>query len=153
MHSAPSVTYPVGQSRWGACLLVLVWLAGVAATLQWTLGHQVAPGRLAAAWFVLLAAGGVSAWKWWAAPRGLLSWDGAGWTLDAAVAPAAPGDLRVGLDLQRLLLVQWRGGGRTQWLWLERSGSPEHWDDLRRAVYSRARPEALPRGEPPAAKP
>ena len=152
MHSAPSVTYPVGRSRWGASLLALAWLAGVTATLQWTLHHEVASVRLAAAWLVLLATGAAAAWKWRAAPRGSLAWDGAGWTWDG-LAAAATGSVRVSVDLQRVLLVQWRGAGQAQWLWLERASSPERWDDLRRAVYSRARPETLPLAEPPAAKP
>ncbi len=32
---------------------------------------------------------------------------------------------------------------RPRWLWLERAGRAERWEDLRRAVYSRARPQAL----------
>jgi toxin CptA len=152
MHSAPSVTYPVGRSRWAAALLSLAWLAGAAATLQWTLRHEVSAARLAVAWLVLSAAGAVAAWRWRAQPRGSLAWDGAGWTWDASVAPAASGRLRVSVDLQRVLLVQWHGAGPAQWLWLERASAPERWADLRRAVYSRARPDTLPL-TPPAAKP
>jgi hypothetical protein len=152
MHSAPSVNYPVGRSRWGAALLALAWLAGAAATLQWTLYHEVPVARLAAAWLVLIAAGAMAAWRWRAQPRGSLAWDGAGWTWDGSAAPAVSGSLRVSVDLQRVLLVHWRGGGASQWLWLERASAPERWADLRRAVYSRARPDTLPLA-PPAAKP
>jgi len=102
---------------------------------------------------VLVAAGALAAWRWRAQPTGHLAWDGAGWTWEAGAAPATAGRLRVSVDLQRVLLVQWRGDGPAHWLWLERAGAPERWADLRRAVYSRARPDALPLAQPPAAKP
>jgi toxin CptA len=153
MHSAPSVTYPVGRSRWAAALLSLAWLAGAAATLQWTLHHEVSGARLATAWLVLIAAGAVAAWSWQVQPRGSLSWDGARWTWDAPAVRGASGSVRVSVDLQQVLLVRWRAEGSAQWLWLERASAPERWADLRRAVYSRARPETLPLAQPPAAKP
>jgi toxin CptA len=58
------------------------------------------------------------------------------------------------LDLQRLLLLRWHGAaGGVQWLWAERARHPDRWDALRRAVYSRATPDALQGAKPPAAKP
>jgi toxin CptA len=153
MHSAPSVTYPVGRSRWVAALLVMVWLAGVAATLRWTTQPDLALARAGGAWAALIASGFFAGWKWWAGPRGELSWVGANWAWTGPDGAATAGQLQVTLDLQRLLLVRWFARGQSRWLWLERAGRASHWDDLRRAVYSRARPEALPLREPPAAKP
>ena len=134
-------------------MLVLVWLAGAAATRQWTTQPDLALERVVGAWAALLASGCFAAWQWWAGPRGELAWDGSTWAWTPLGGPAVPGQLRVAVDLQRLLLVRWLAPGQSRWLWLERAGSAGHWDDLRRAVYSRARPEALPVPEPPAAKP
>jgi hypothetical protein len=153
MHSAPSVTYPVERSRTAAALVGLVWLAGAFAAVQWTLQPGAAPARLGAAWTAVLATGSIAARRWWGGPRGLLAWDGTSWTWTSAGQAMAHGGLQVSLDLQRVLLVRWRGEAASRWLWLERASRPEQWDDLRRAVYSRARPEALPLAEPPAAKP
>ncbi|HWI80691.1 hypothetical protein [Ramlibacter sp.] len=153
MHDAPSVSYPVGRSRWGAALLALAWLAGVAAVLAWSLQPQVAAWRLAAAWSAVIGAGALALRQYRRAPAGILAWDGASWSWSEGSGPAASGRLRLSLDLQQILLVHWRGDRGSRWIWLERASRRERWDDLRRAVYSRARPEALSVGEPPAAKP
>jgi hypothetical protein len=149
MHNAPSVTYPVGRSRWGAALLALAWLAGVAVVLQWSRQDGVGAGPAVVAWAGVAGVGLAAARAWWRGPSGALAWDGANWRWEAG----PPGRVQVGLDLQAFLLVHWRAAGGARWLWLERAACPERWDDLRRAVYSRARPQALPVAEPPAAKP
>lgn len=152
MHDAPSVSYPVGRSRWAGALAAAMWLAGLAGTLLWSAQPQVAFWRLALAWTAVAAAGVIALRTWWRAPRGVLAWDGSGWTWTPDGGRAAAGELQVALDFQRLLLVRCRAAGAGGWLWLER-GAGERWDELRRAVYSRARPAALPAAEPPAAKP
>jgi len=149
MHDAPSVSYPVGRSPWAAALAAALWLAGAGATLAWSAQPQVAAWRIALAWTAVGVAG-VAAWRAWRlAPRGLLTWDGADWNWN----DAGGGRLQVALDLQRVLLVLWHGGEDRRWLWLERASCPARWDEMRRAVYSRARPAALPAAQPPAAKP
>ena len=153
MHDAPSVNYPVGRSRWAAALGAAAWLGGAAVTLLWSAQPQVAAWRLAIAWTAVAAAALLSWRAWRAAPGGVLAWDGAAWTWARHGAGGVSGDVRVALDLQRLLLVRWDGADGRLWLWLERASGRERWDELRRAVYSRARPAALPAGEPPAAKP
>lgn len=51
----------------------------------------------------------------------------------------------VALDLQGCVLLRWRAGrGAVGWLWLDRASAPARWDDLRRAVYSRAIVDAPP---------
>jgi toxin CptA len=96
---------------------------------------------------------GVVAWAmldWLRAPVGALSWESGHWRWNG-LNPGT-GQLRVCLDLQALLLLQWRADdASTAWVWLERSRSPERWSDLRRAVYSRANSDAPPGAEPPAA--
>jgi len=151
MHNAPSVSYPAGRSRLAAALLLGVWLLGCAAAALWHL-HTPDAWRLATLLATLCAAGAFAGWHWWHAPSGTLAWDGEGWTW--SVQPeAAAASVEVGLDLQRSLLLRWRGGGASQWIWLDRGTRAERWDDVRRAVYSRARPKTLQHASRPAAKP
>ncbi|MES2936478.1 MAG: hypothetical protein V4864_02275 [Pseudomonadota bacterium] len=158
MHGAPSVTYPVGRCRFAAVLAATLWCAGALVLAAW-LAQTPGPGwrhGLAAA---ALAVGAALAWAaWLRGARGVLAWDGGQWWWEPArhgqrsPAPQQGGDIRVRLDLQRWLLLAWRGGPPgPNWLWLERERAPLHWDALRRAVYSRARTEG-PQGreEPPA---
>ena len=86
---------------------------------------------------------------------GWLDWNGQAWHWAAAdansAASAAPstasvmvqagqeGHLSVRFDGQSCMLVHWRSAAAAgRWLWLEQSSAPEHWHDVRRAVYSRA---------------
>lgn len=152
MHGAPSVSYPVGRSRFLAALLLLAWLLGGAATAFWWLQSQSSGWRASGAWLVLVSTGAFAAWNWWHSTSGVLTWDGQtwNWSGDRRTPTAVP---EVRLDLQRCLLLRWPAGDASHWLWLERATRAERWDDLRRAVYSRASPEALPDHRAPAAKP
>ncbi len=151
MHAAPSVTYPVGRSRLGGWLLLACWAVGAAVSLLWA-WQAAAPGWRQGLGLVASAACGWLALRWWrAAPAGELSWDGAQWAWSGP-GDSGAGQLRVVIDLQGLLLLRWEGCAGVHWLWLERSAAPQRWGDLRRAVYSRARPPALPGPEAPAAK-
>lgn len=151
MHDAPSVSYPVGRSRWAAALAASLWLCGLAGALLWAAEPQVTSWRLALAWTAVAVAGIVVLRTWWRAPRGVLAWDGSGWTWTPDGGQGVSGEVQVALDVQRLLLVRFRAAGAGGWFWLERGG--QRWDELRRAVYSRAGPAAVPDAEPPAAKP
>ncbi|MBA2674239.1 hypothetical protein [Ramlibacter sp.] len=157
MHSAPSVTYPVGRCRFAAGLAVGIWLAGALVLAAW-LAQTPGPGwrhGIAAAALAFAAVFACAAWLRGA--RGTLAWDGGQWWWEpargAAAAPQQAGEIRIRLDLQRWLLLAWQGEpGGPNWLWLERKRAPLHWDALRRAVYSRARTEG-PQGrdeQPPA---
>jgi toxin CptA len=152
MHGAPSVSYPVGRSRFAAGLLLLLWLLGMAAVILWSVQVRMPGWQLAASVLLLLAVGLCAAWSWWRAPLGTLSWDGESWNWSAA-GQEGTGSLQVGFDLQHWLLLRWADGKASRWLWLERARYLERWEDLRRAVYSRARPQALRQDQPPAAKP
>jgi hypothetical protein len=151
MHGAPSVTYPAGRSRFAAVVLGAAWLLGCAAALLWS-SHSPDPWRLAVMGAALLATGAAAAWDWWRRPSGTLEWDGGAWRWSAHPGDAA-GQLEVSLDLQHTLLVRWKAAGVSRWLWLARGDRSERWDDLRRAVYSRARPQAPLPDSPPAATP
>lgn len=151
MHSAPSVSYPVGRSPFAGGLLLLTWLLGVAALVLWGAPGQADGWRLAAAALLLACLGVLAARCWWHAPVGTLAWDGEGWSWSNQLGRET-GEPDVCLDLQHRLLVRWNGSGRL-WLWLERASGAERWDDLRRAVYSRARPKAPRQDQQPAANP
>ena len=150
MHNAPSVSYPVGRPLFAGLLATGLWTAGVAVTWYW-LRESDAPGwRQAAGAFALGVSGAWSLQVWLRSPRGEMHWDGAGWT---APHTAGTGSVEVALDLQQVMLVRWLGAHSAHWIWLERGSSPQRWLDLRRAVYSRARPPALSPARPPAATP
>jgi toxin CptA len=141
MHSAPSVTYPVGRCLFAGGLLAALWLAGGAVLAGWHLQAASGPWRQLLGACVWLAAGCWAALAWWRSPRGELAWDGGQWRFDGHEAGAP----NVALDLQRRLLVRLVVGGRRLWIWAERDSAPSYWDALRRAVYSRAR-TAAPQG-------
>ena len=150
MHNAPSVSYPVGRPLFAGLLAAGLWSAGAAACLVWTFRSDAAGWRQAAAAVALAVTGLWALMAWLRSARGELRWDGAGWTAPGDGAAGVP---EVALDLQHLLLVRWQAPRSGGWIWLERRRCPPRWPDLRRAVYSRARPQALPPGGTPAATP
>jgi toxin CptA len=155
MQDAPSVTCPVGRSVFGGALMAAVWLAGAVAALMWSAQPGLAAWRLALAWSAVAVAGALALRSWLGASAGVLAWDGNAWSWSegAGARPAASGQLELSLDLQHTMLARWHDGGAgRRWLWLERRRCPGRWNDVRRAVYSRAGSPARA-AEPPAAKP
>lgn len=150
MHDAPSVSYPVGRPLFAGLLAGMLWSAGAAVSLSWVFVADTPGWRHALAALAVAAAGTLALLSWLRSASGDLHWDGARWTVPGQVGA---GSLEVALDLQQRLLVHWRGQGRSRWLWLERHRCPHRWPDLRRGVYSRARPQALSPARPPAATP
>ena len=152
MHNAPSVTYAMTRSAVALVLPASIWLASVAVTALWI--HSVdAPGWQRALVLCTLCFVGCSAgWAWHRTAASTLKWDGRAWswTPDAISAnpdTATEGSVAVSIDLQRVMLVQWRGNAAdrrsTCWLWLERSSCPARWNDLRRAVHANASHDAM----------
>jgi hypothetical protein len=141
MHSAPSVSYPVGRSRFLACVLAVLWLTGAALTaLSWLRGPLVG-WNVAISCAAVLSAGLMTGQFWRRMPCGELRWDGRGW--QGPGGSSVPRSIRVHLDLQRHLLVSLHGPASAgRWLWLSASSQPDRWNDLRRAVYSRAMTDA-----------
>lgn len=152
MHSAPSVSYPVGRSLFAGFLASVLWLLAVGLLVLWLIQSPVWGLRHGAAVLALIASGLCSVQAWRAAAAGELRWDGRVWRLSVAPLEGAPA---IVLDFQHVMLVQWRrpGGARSLWLWLARSGRPRRWDDLRRAVYSRASTADTPSHDSRAANP
>ena len=67
----------MGRSGFAGLLLLLLWLAGLAAVAGWA-WQSTSPGwRQLAGAFAVLAAGLLSFAAWLRAPRGVLAWDGA----------------------------------------------------------------------------
>jgi hypothetical protein len=148
MRSAPSVSYPVGRSRFSALLRATLWVAGAAATGMWLATARVDVAGAIAAVGVLAGCAGWAAWSWFREPSGELSWDGARWTFTSGGRQES-GDLQAALDLQAVLLVHLCAAGSRRWLWLERGPEPRRWVALRRAVHSPAFADAG--AEPPGA--
>jgi toxin CptA len=137
MHSAPSVSYPVGRSRYATRLLVAVWTAGVCCVgLACYLSDHFG-------WLTVLLAGsavlaGVAAFVSLSRmPAAELAFDGQRWSISGRHAPQAA-DAVVVLDFQILLLVRLDVPRAAPcWLWLERPANPARWQDLRRALHAR----------------
>ncbi|MBE7941953.1 MULTISPECIES: hypothetical protein [Ramlibacter] len=141
MHGAPSVIYPVGRSRFEGLLILAACAAAAAGLIGWALRADPGPAALLAAAVLALATAALALAGWWRTPGRRLQWDGEGWLLDGQALAAVDAVA----DLQRLLVLRCRrAAGGTAWLWPERDSDPSHWHGLRRAVYSRARPDAPP---------
>lgn len=146
MHSAPSVSYPVGRSRDASLLLGALWAVGAccAGAALYPFAHMGWRQVFLVASVVMTAT---------AARRTLgpalaldLVFDGQDWSLSGQdVRKVAR--LSVLLDLQFLMLVRLdEPAQRARWLWLERRARPERWQDLRRAVFSHALSSSDPAG-------
>jgi toxin CptA len=136
MHSAPSVSYPVGRSRMARRLLLGIWCLGAAGLAAWCLQFSGAGWRTALLVLVVLAAG-LSAWRAARLGEGVeLQWNGQHWSC-AGSAQCAAARVSIHLDFQPLMLVRLCEPGRaTTWLWLERGSMPSRWLDLRRALHA-----------------
>jgi hypothetical protein len=142
MHNAPAVTYPVGRSSIQGALGLALWLLGLAATIAWAWTRPDVR-FVAAAASLCAGAAALAASAWWRTEAGTLQWDGDDWQLHLR-GRADAGNPAVALDLQGSLLLRWRAARACRWLWLDRASAPARWDDLRRAVYSRAIVDAPP---------
>lgn len=137
MHSAPTVDYPLGRSRfqaglWLSCILVS-YVAGV---LWWMQSDNLGwrQGLMGLAWLIAALLGGR---EWQKTARGDLHWDGTCWSFTSG-SKSVTGVLSVHLDLQFLLLLSLCPlNGSRIWLWPERASAPARWTALRRAAFSR----------------
>ena len=149
MHSAPSVSYPVGR------FVLPLWLLRLQAALSLSLlGLWASTQPIGLLWCVA-ALGCTLALalehKTLQGQGGWLSWSGAlwRWQVDSASAEALGGPEGVGKvklvwDGQSILLLRWQpltyaGQPETRWLWLGSSVLPQNWPALRRAVWMQRR--------------
>ncbi len=157
MHNAPSVVFPVGRCAFQGWLLVAL---GAVSAAVGTLFLVESDFRTLGVWGWFPGVAGVVGWLLWAtwaclswlrSPQGTLHWEsrrvaeeGANsawsWTDRNCSEPLTLNSMERVLDLQGRVLLRFCGPGVGQrWAWVERSGSPARWNDLRRAlVASRA---------------
>lgn len=152
-HAPPAVRHPLKPSRTVAACLCALWLLAAMLLLAWALNLQSGWWPAAVAVVVSLVSA-VGMWHGWhSLGKGFIAWDGVQWWIgEAGPGQAAqPVRLHVRADGGAWLWVQarplvsmvparplhWRS---SRWLLLLYRQSPETWGDLRRAVYSPARP-------------
>ena len=137
MHSAPSVSYPVGRSRLARRLLLGVWALGAAGLAAWCLQFEGAAWRTAVLALAVLLAG-VAARRGARLGAGVqwMTWGGQHWSCKGSPCLSAA-RARVHLDLQSLMLVRLHEpGGAAAWLWVERDALAPRWLDVRRALHA-----------------
>ena len=137
MHSAPSVSYPVGRSRFMGWFIFFANVAGVLAGWLWyqqleSLGWRqwLFSGSLIASCFLAFQ-------TWRRVPQGHISWDGQVWCWTCG-AISTQGSVTIHLDFQSVMLLRLntKTAGRI-WLWPERHVDVTRWVGLRRIVFSR----------------
>ena len=141
LHSAPSVLYPLGRSRFLGGLLLTGWLLAAGITVCWWQASAIADWRPLCGCAALLIAAWLMLTGWRRAPVGRLQWDGQRWRWESLVyrSGTALEPPVVVLDLKFALFIRLDNqAGAVWWLWAERSALPAHWLDLRRAVYARS---------------
>lgn len=141
--------YPLRRSLLlGGVLLAVLMACGAGLTAWLFWGSNAALiGPVGAAGFLWCVAAASALHFWFYQFTGSIRWDGKDWALESSESVAARMVLSVApdpvLDLQSHLWLHVLTPERGRiWLWVERSARPERWLDLRRAVYSRARPGA-----------
>lgn len=147
MHSAPSVSFPVGRSRFHGRLTLLLVLLGGAVCAYW--GYAMGPtdGRAVLALGIWSLTSVVALVGWYRTPAGVLRWDGQNWSFESARG-VMPGQVLQRLDLQTCVLLEFRAEtARAQWLWLEKSVETPRWEALRRALVARG---GVPQARAPA---
>jgi len=121
-----------------ALVLLLVWLAGVAAHGAWWLNAgrtAVAPHGWGLA--VLLGTACTSFAGWALTGSGRLDWNGDTWTWNADGRAPVTGSLVAALDFQRLLVLRFDTTAHgARWLWVGHAGGGAPWRAFRRAVFS-----------------
>lgn len=145
LKNAPAVRYPVRRSVVLGCFMCTVLAGAAALLLAWSqfgaAGNRLRIGAAVSLWLF----GAFAAWHFWSRQFvGVLAWNGSTWSMEppGPSMPDAPRPLsaaEVVLDLQACLWVCVKGDQVPRsWLWLERRQQPHLWQDLRRALYSRA---------------
>jgi hypothetical protein len=149
MHNAPSVSFPVGRSRFQGWLIGLLVGLGALTVFTWTVQADGLGWRQWLAASLCVTTSAWSARSWWRTPVGSVSWDGVvwRWTAGAQSVVMVP---EVVLDLQFAILLRLPVTADTgvNWLWLDRASNSLRWIALRRAIYSLARRRDDPFAEP-----
>jgi toxin CptA len=140
MHSAPSVTYPVGRSRGATRLLLVLWALGACCAGASCYLIDSAGWRQLLLVFSVVFSGVAAGFGMRRDGVGTLHFDGIHWSLSGVDASRSVRAARAmaALDFQSLMLLRLSEPGRARrWVWVEQRAMPERWRDVRRAVYSR----------------
>ncbi|MGB4559896.1 MAG: hypothetical protein WBI20_14375 [Burkholderiaceae bacterium] len=143
MHSAPTVNYPAGRSRFQIVFLGLIWLTSVLFVGFWLMQLAVWGWRQSLVVLVVLLCGIGAVSACYANKPATLRWDGQAWWSEAANS-SHRGSLSQHLDFQACILICFHSStGARQWHWIERRSAPQRWADFRRAVVATAgKPES-----------
>jgi hypothetical protein len=141
MHSAPSVSYPVGRCAFQRWLFTIFIVLTSMVLIAWAFSQG-----LTWFWFVAASAAvlGVGQGCRALGQQGMLTWDGQVWCLhdQGTGLEDTLGEVYVMLDVQKALLLRWQPtsdtlNAKVRWLWLGIQASDIRWQDLRRAMYQR----------------
>ena len=146
MHgNAPVVSCIARRARFEGIVAAALWSGAAWLALQ---GCRVAAAQDTLGWrhalivACLLATGLAALHGWRRTPQGRLRWDGRCWFWSDATGRETPGELVLQLDLQRCVLVRWRGlPSATHWIWLDASDADARWHEVRCALHARPQPE------------
>lgn len=137
MHSAPSVSFPLGRSRFGLAIVLLLIMSGAAAQTAWMLQSQ-SLGFVHMLGCLIWSIGATLALRYWVNTQsGELAWTGANWIW---TAQHASGEVSAKLvfDFQSILLLRLIfPEGASYWFWVQQNAAPARWLDLRRALVNR----------------
>lgn len=139
MHSAPSVSYPVGRSVVLAGLLTAAAGLGMVAVIAGV--ANLSGVGAATVGLVWCGWGAGCLWAWERQPQGQLSWRAGTWSWVSEAYREGVALQRVErvYDLQSAMVVRLHNadGART-WVWVEQGSDPARWHDLRRALIAHA---------------
>ena len=149
MRAAPAIQVLLRQFGVWQAAVVAVLLVGQASLLVWLVGREVQDSLHQLATLAGAAALLPLAWSLARTRAVHLTWDGQGWTVQAApllpgVTPT-PGDITVAVDLGLWMLLRFQPQAVSRWLSLrylpqylpvQRRSMEAQWHGLRCAVYS-----------------
>lgn len=141
-HSAPPVVYPLGRSRFQACLLAGLWCAGAFSILLWVYASPPIDWRVYFAGLAVMTSGLAAFIGWKNTSVGQLVWDGQSWRWEGSDYQAGISDQHISViaDFQHLILIRLEDEAqKSMCMWCERASFPERWLDFRRAVFSPGR--------------
>lgn len=136
MHTAPTVDYPVGRSRFQMLGLFVIGFCLAAVDALWFSLAEVLDWRQWLGLAATLAAMAIALHAWLVAPSGVLHWDGGAWCWESE-GVRVNGTLDIFLDVQGVMLLCFGAeAGRRRWFWTEQTAARTRWSALRRAAHA-----------------
>jgi len=136
MHSAPSVSFPLGRSRFGLAIVLMLSMIGAAAQITWMLQSQTLGFVHMTGCFIWLVGSGLALRYWANTQSGDLAWTGAHWSWTAQHT-SVPVSATLVFDFQSILLMRLVfPEGASYWFWVQQNAAQVRWLDLRRALMN-----------------